>query len=128
MSAPADPARLDPATYSELNDRDFALLVKDPDAAKGRKVVVYGRVTQFDAATGKTTFRANTAATVQDSEWGYSQNTIVHARDAATVADVVQEDVVKMFVTVDGSQTYDTAIGGQMTVPQVTVNIIERIS
>ncbi|WP_430332739.1 hypothetical protein [Rhodococcus sp. ACT016] len=110
-----------------MSDRDLALLVKDPDAGKDRKVILYGKVTQFDAATGKTNFRANTAATVQDSSWGYSQNTVVHARDAATVADIVQDDIVKMFVVVDGSITYDTALGGQMTVPQVTVNIIERI-
>ncbi|QDP09779.1 hypothetical protein FNU77_08655 [Prescottella equi] len=125
--APADPARLDPATYSELAERDFALIAKDPDAAKGRKVVIYGRVTQFDAATGITQFRADTSGIVQDSKWGYNENSIVDARDKALVADVVVGDILKMYVEVRGAYSYDTQIGGRTTVPRFSLNIVEQL-
>jgi hypothetical protein len=45
-------ADLGPSTYENISPRDFAVLVKDPDVSKGRKTIVYGVVTQFDAATG----------------------------------------------------------------------------
>lgn len=126
-SVPADPARLDPATYGELTARDFALLAKDPDAAKGRKVIIYGRVTQFDAATGNTQFRADTSGIVEDSKWGYGQNSIVDAGDKALVADVVDGDILKMYVEVKGSYSYDTQIGGRTTVPLFALNIVEQL-
>ncbi|MDM7488819.1 hypothetical protein QT969_10995 [Rhodococcus sp. CSLK01-03] len=122
---PEDPAKLDPATYQEISERDFALLVKDPDAFSGRKIVVYGRVTQFDSATGTDRFRADTAAVLQDSPYDYDENTAIEADDPALVADVVEDDIVKMYVEVDGSYSYDTQIGGRTTVPKFTVNIIE---
>ncbi|WP_128970276.1 hypothetical protein [Rhodococcus opacus] len=59
-------AKMDRGTYEQIGDRDFALLAKDPDAHKGRKLVIYGVVTQFDSATGKTTFRAETGANPGD--------------------------------------------------------------
>ncbi|BCN44706.1 hypothetical protein [Prescottella equi] len=127
VSVAADPARLDPATYGELTERDFALIAKDPDAAKGRKVIIYGRVTQFDAATGNTQFRADTSGIVEDSKWGYGQNSIVDAGDKALVADVVDGDILKMFVEVKGSYSYDTQIGGRTTVPRFALNVVEQL-
>lgn len=123
----ADPDRENPAAYEVLSERDFALLVKDPDSAEGRKVVLFGVVTQFDAATGTRQFRADTGPAQLESTYAYSQNTAVEARDSALVADVVEDDVVKMYVEVTGSVSYDTQIGGRTTVPGVLVNMIEIV-
>lgn len=120
-----DPDRENPAAYELLTERDFALLVKDPDAAEGRKIVLYGVVTQFDAATGTSQFRADTSPIQADSVYEYDQNTVVEARNANTVAEVVEDDVVKMYAEVAGSYSYDTQIGGRTTVPRVIVNMIE---
>jgi hypothetical protein len=117
-------ARLDPSTYSPLAPRDFALMVKDPDAWKGHKVILYGVVTQFDAATGPASFRAGTAATPQADPYDYEQNTYITARDPAILANVVEKDRVTMYVEVAGSDTYSTQIGGSTTVPSMVVNII----
>lgn len=122
-----DPDRENPAAYEVLSERDFALLVKDPDSAVGRKIVLFGVVTQFDAATGTRQFRADTGPIQLDSAYAYNQNTAVEARDAALVADVVEDDVVKMYVEVGGSVSYDTQIGGRTTVPGVIVNMIELV-
>ena len=45
-----------PRRYQSIPPRDFDLLMKDPDSAEGRKIIVYGVVTQFDAATGTDRF------------------------------------------------------------------------
>lgn len=118
-------AKKDPATYEQLTDRDFALIAKNPDAAVGRKIVVYGRVTQFDSATGTTQFLARTAPSVPDRVYDYDQNTFVVGDTAALIRDVVEDDLVTMHAEVLGSFTYDTQAGGSTTVPKLQVNLIE---
>jgi hypothetical protein len=115
------PQDLDPSTYQSLSPRDYALLVKDPNSNIGRKIVVYGVVTQFDAATGKAQLRANTGAQPDD----YLQYTIIDALDPSILANVVQRDAVTMWCKVKGSGTYDPIFGGRMTVPEFWVYIIK---
>lgn len=117
-------ARLDPSTYEQIGDRDFALLMKNPDAAAGRKLVVYGVVTQFDSGTGVDAFRANTAANPQGRSYNYDQNTMVTGAPDV-LANVVEEDFVTMYVEVVGSLSYSTTMGGSTTVPKFKANIIE---
>lgn len=118
-------ARLDPASYQELSERDYALLVKEPDSHVGRRIVVYGRVTQFDAATGTTTFRADTDSVPQEQWYDYDVNTVVNLADESLGKQIVEDDLVKMFVEVKGSERYGTQIGGNTTTPLVLANIIE---
>jgi len=125
---PRDTTRLDCSTYASISAREFALLAKNPDAWAGKKVVVYGVITQFDAATGPTTFRADIGSAPETSRYDYDQNTLVTAHDANMVANIVENDVVTMYAEVQGSVTYDTQIGGKTTVPSLLVNIIEPIA
>ncbi|OBB77097.1 hypothetical protein [Mycobacterium sp. 852014-52144_SCH5372336] len=125
---PADSTRLDRSTYDSLTAREFALMAKDPDAWAGRKVVVYGVITQFDSATGATSFRADTGPAPVMDVYDYDQNTIITARDADMVAKFVEKDRVTMYVEVQGSRTYETQIGGSTTVPSLTANIIDSTS
>jgi len=115
------PEDLDPSTYQSLSPRDYALLVKDPDSNKGRKIIVYGVVTQFDAATRKSELRANTGAQPGD----YAENTMIEAHDPSLLANVVRGDAVTMWCQVEGAETYKTQNGGQRTVPKFWVNIIK---
>jgi len=117
----------DLSTYQEIDSRTWALVAKDPESHVGEKYVIYGKVTQFDSATGKSTFRANTDGEQQEKSYDYDVNTIISAKDAASVADIVTDDLVKMYVRVTGSLTYDTQIGGSTTVPQAVVNSHELI-
>lgn len=69
------PEDLDPSTYQAISAREFALLVKNPDANIGRKIVLYGAVTQFDTATGQNSFIARTGAEPGD----YDESAIFYA-------------------------------------------------
>src|SRR5688572_27757516 len=51
VTAPAGPAR-------EVSSRDWAKIARSADQHAGEHVVIYGEVTQFDAATGDSTLRA----------------------------------------------------------------------
>ncbi|KUI15404.1 hypothetical protein AU191_06735 [Mycolicibacterium acapulense] len=123
-----DTTRLDRSTYATVTQRDFALMAKDPDAWAGRKIVVYGVITQFDSATGATSFRADTGPAPVMDVYDYDQNTMITARDADMVANFVEKDRVTMYVEVQGSMTYETQIGGSTTVPSMTANIIDSTS
>jgi hypothetical protein len=118
-------ARLDRSTYESVNPREFALMAKNPDSWAGRKIVVYGVITQFDPATGATAFRADTGPAPTTDRYDYDQNTFITAHDARMAANFVEKDIVTMFVEVQGAFTYDTQIGGSTTVPALTANIIE---
>lgn len=127
-TAAALAARRDPASYKPLTAREFALLAKDPDAHKGELVVIYGEVAQFDAATGTDAFRADTGPLPPDSGEIYTQNSLVTVQDPSTVAEVVEDDYLKMYVEVAGAHTYKTQMGGETTVPLFTLYIVENLS
>jgi pyruvate/2-oxoglutarate dehydrogenase complex dihydrolipoamide acyltransferase (E2) component len=125
--AAEEAAKLNPANYDTIGSRDYALIAKSPDAHAGEKYVLYGYVKQFDSATGPDAFLADTDAE-QHTEWyEYDTNTLVVAEDPSILAPVVEDDIVKMYVEVVGSFSYDTQIGGNTTVPQVTVRMIEVV-
>lgn len=125
---PTDPTRLDRSTYESLTAREFALMAKDPDAWAGRKVLVYGVITQFDPVTGATSFRADTGPAPVTDVYDFDQNTVITSYDADMVADFVEKDRVTMFAQVQGAMTYETQIGGSTTVPSLMANIIESTS
>jgi hypothetical protein len=122
--AAAEAERLDPDSYEEISDRDWALVERDPDAHAGDRYVLYGYVTQFDSNTGAESFRVNTSGQPKSDWYDYEINTLVVASDAEIVEDVVTDDLVTMHVEVLGAYSYTTTLGGEMTVPLVQVNII----
>jgi hypothetical protein len=100
----------DLSQYAEISERDWKLVERDPDSHISEQYIVYGRVTQADAATGDF-FRVDTSGVYQESEYDYEVNTMV-APMPDEDAEVVSGDIVKMYITVSGSYSYDTAIGG----------------
>ena len=118
-------AKRNPKSYKAISARSFAKLVKNPDAHIGEKYVIHGHVRQFDSATGADTFLADTAA-VRAAEWyDYDTNTLVTAETASLFADVVEDDLVTLYVEVLGSFSYDTQIGGNTTVPHLRAHIVK---
>ncbi|MFC8182376.1 DUF2510 domain-containing protein [Rhodococcus sp. NPDC057297] len=118
-----DPDFNNPATYLPLDDRALQVLIKNPDAAAGAKHIIYGEVSQLDAATGDRTMRVDAVATPDAG--GFGDNVVVNVRDAELLRPVVSGDMVKLFVVVDGAISYDTQIGGRTTVPEFTAAIVE---
>ena len=121
-TAPAPPRDM----YATLSSRKFKLLVKDPDSQVGKTYVLYGEVTQFDAATGKDTFLANSGPAKKRISYGfttYAQNS-EFTSDEIMLGDLVQGDCFTAKVTVLGSISYDTQSGGRTTVPKFQVDSI----
>ncbi|SCL29813.1 hypothetical protein GA0070624_3956 [Micromonospora rhizosphaerae] len=113
-----------PPSYKTLSARQWKLIAKNPDAYLGKTYVVYGRVTQFDAATGSDTFRADVAHRRMADEWDYDTNTMLYGVES-DLANLVEDDIFRANVTVLGSFSYDTQIGGETTVPLLKVDLIK---
>ena len=82
---------------------------------------MYGKITQFDSATGTEGFRADAGGVrqVPDSIGfvNYPTNTIFSG-DSTMLTDFVEGDLFTAKVTVAGAYSYDTQIGGSTTAPQ----------
>ena len=122
-AARREAARVNPATYRTVTDREYALIVKDPDSHVGEKVRVYGIVTQADAITGPTNLLADTSATPSSEWYDFDTNTLVSAPGRKLFSQIVEDDIVTFYVEVVGSYSYDTQIGGNTTVPHLQANI-----
>jgi hypothetical protein len=119
---PAAPAAL---TYAKLTARQWQRIAKDPDAYAGKAYVVHGVVTQFDAATGRDTFRANVDGVTHELAYDYTVNTILE-NAGADIDDLVEDDRFTARVQVLGGHTYSTALGGVTTAPMLTVHRLTR--
>ncbi|MEU9117516.1 hypothetical protein AB0D04_38745 [Streptomyces sp. NPDC048483] len=112
--------------YEAATDRDVKKLERTADDKLGTCLVIYGEITQFDSATGKTSFRANVCGSKRYPEYGFLSDCDTNAMfdiDPAAekaAAELVNGDVVEMRVSVAGTLTYETTIGGSMTVPKFT--------
>ncbi|MBD0841009.1 hypothetical protein [Streptomyces sp. TRM68416] len=130
LSLPAVSAQAAPpsptATYDPLTAREWALIAKDPDDHIGEHYVVYGVVTQFDAATGPDAFRADVDGVRHAEAYEYPTNTVLTG-DEAALDQIVMGDAFRAKVEVTGTLTYETQIGGSTTVPQLQVDAIKVI-
>jgi len=123
---PATTAAPKPASYRKLSERQWKLVAKNPDAHLHKTYLIYGTVTQFDSATGTDTFRANVAHKRMAEEWDYPTNTMLTGPESA-LDDLVEDDVFQAKVTVLGSLSYDTQIGGETTVPLLRIDSIKLL-
>jgi hypothetical protein len=129
--APVPTEAPDLESYEELDERTLAQIVKAPDDHIGRQVIVHGRITQLDAATGKCFVRVSIAHAPQDDWYEYEHNSVGFAGDGESDCPVldpfVADDEVTLWVTIGGSLSYDTQIGGSTTVPAYLIDDAELI-
>lgn len=127
VSLQAEP---DLSPYSQLDDRSYSLIAKDPEAHVGEKVIVYGNIVQFDSFTGPCGFRANTGPAPTEYSYEYEVNTLVVAPDedeCPVLDDFVQDDHIKVWATILGAYEYDTTIGGTATAVLLEVESIQLL-
>lgn len=127
VSVPKDALELDLSGYKELDSREWAQVLKDPDSFIGETFVVYAQITQFDAATGTDSFRAETYYMNAGSDIYYEGENAFFTGDEDMLRKYVADDIVKIWVTSLGSFSYDTQAGGNTTVPLFMVDEIELL-
>jgi hypothetical protein len=106
-----------------ISAHDWQLVAKDPASHVGRSIIVYGHVTQFDAGTGTSGFLATVDGVPHKPQYGYANypTSTALTGDPAALRDVVKGDLFTAEVAVAGPYTYPTTMGGQATVPMLTI-------
>jgi hypothetical protein len=127
---PEPPTKPQPAprpAATSLSKRGWAKVAKDPDAYKGRRIRIYGEVTQFDSITGTNAFRADIAhANTTEYGWFRGENSMLTG-SAQQLEDVVKDDVFRASVTVLGAYEYNTMLGGGTRVPHLQIDSIKVV-
>lgn len=116
-----DPTFTDPATYQAIDDRDLALIVKNPWVNQDRRIILYGTIFQFDTTTGTDRFLAN----IGTSSLGIGNSQNAHlVGTIGGLESFIEGDTVKLHAVTDGEYQY-TSSGKLITVPQFQVGLIE---
>lgn len=117
-------------TYASLTDAGWAQIAKNPDGHAGEAYKVYGKITQFDSATGSDQFRADIGgARRYPDEFGYINyptNTFLDG-DSGILEPYVEGDLFSAKVSVVGAYTYTTTMGGEMSVPELRIVSIHKL-
>jgi hypothetical protein len=113
--------------YADITSRDWKLIAKAPKDHAGETIMLYGRVTQFDSATSGATpiFRANVDGEKQAKSYDYDTNTLISAvKDPSILDEVVEGDLFVATATVISEYSYETTMGGTLTVPLLDISSI----
>lgn len=100
---------------AEYKDLDFKQLDKNPDKHSGELVKYSGRIVQIIEGESTSDIRLGLGEYGSDVVYIYFDD----------VTEFVEDDNITVYGEVEGSYTYDTAVGGQMTVPLISADIIE---
>lgn len=116
-------------SHHAVSAEQWAQIAKDPGAWKGQCVTVYGQIIQFDDNTGPSSFRAEAGGRHVAPSYGfvnYPTDNVIFNGDEAKLKPLVEGDLFTAEVTVGGSTTYDTAMGGSTSAPVLRVDSITK--
>ena len=109
---------------------DVDAVEKDPDAFTGVCVHMYVEIVQFDANTGKCSFRGEMSAVRSTSWLDYDGNAFFLTESDSVCPEldgVDNNDYVEVWAYGAGSLTYDTTIGGSATAVLWDIEKIELV-
>jgi hypothetical protein len=112
-AAPPSPART-------ISAADWTQIAKAPDAHTGERIVVHGRVTQFDPETGMPMFRAAIDGVVHQAAADYATDAFLTGTPEQ-LDDLVTRDLFTAEATVTSPYSYETTAGGIVTVPTLEI-------
>ncbi|RSS40440.1 hypothetical protein EF912_32270 [Streptomyces sp. WAC07061] len=116
-----------------MTDREFKLMAKDSGTHFDKCYRIHGYVTQADSSTGTLTVRANTCGEKHEPKYGYIADCDTNSMlfDFGTAKGeglkaIVDGDAFEADVIVGKPYSYQTTLGGQLTVPSFFLIRIER--
>ena len=101
---------------------DYKTLARDPAAFIGTFVMFRGEVIQVMEATGITVLRVN----VTQNQYGWWEDTIfVNYFPSEDEPRILEDDIVSIYGEMMDLKTYETIMGGSVTIPQVYAKYID---
>lgn len=98
-------------------------IARTPDEYKGEKVKFYGRVVQVIEGDDDVYLRVAT----KKASYGYYDNVIFVSYPSSTVPSrVLEEDMITIYGISQGLYTYESTMGGNITIPYVSADQIDQ--
>ncbi len=118
------PAGTKAVRFSEPTDIQWNTLTRAPAQVKGKNLLIFGCVSQFDANTGGSKFRAYASKTPTAS-WLSGVNSIFTG-NAKNLLKLKEDDAFVAKINVTGATSYST-IGNKTTVPTFAIRDFVKI-
>ncbi|MBU2666348.1 hypothetical protein KOI35_22860 [Actinoplanes bogorensis] len=111
-------------TYKGLTSRAWTSIAKNPTAHAGEKIVIYGRIGQYDSRTGSERMLANASNTPYENPAVYP---VIFSGDAEMLGAYKVDQMFEAKADVVGWFTFETVKGGTKTVPELRIKSMLRI-
>lgn len=112
------------AYKATAQNMSYPQLVKDPSSLQGTVLSYKAQVFQYDSRT--TT--SHMIVSVTDDGYGFWSDNVFLDLNPSIAASITQKDVIQFWGSVVGAYSYQTAMGGQNTVPEIKVMYMNLIS
>ena len=108
------------------NSFSYKELARDPDKYKYQLVKVQGEVIQVMEASSSEEYCVYRVAVKKES-WGYSSSEVILVMydGYGKTPRVLEDDIVVFYGVYDGLFSYETVLGGTLTVPKVTAEYVD---
>jgi hypothetical protein len=116
----------DPEGFVAVDAAQWESIVKHPDRATGREVVVFAEVMRFDSSTGRDRFLAVAGVDQPGAEYEL-QSSSVFIGEEPLLDGVETGDVLRIHAVVSDSLEYKTQLGGVSTIPALTIAQVEDV-
>lgn len=103
----------------------YKSLAREPDKYKGKRVKFTGEVVQVIESSWGSGVEYRISVTKE--EYGYSADDIVYVTYTLAEGEsrILEDDIVTFYGEFDGLQSYQSTLGGQITIPKVAAQYIE---
>ena len=108
---------LDTSEYSEYS---YDTLARYPDEYTGRKVQITGEVLQVIESDDVSGYRIATERT----RYGYSADEVFMVLGSTPSVRILEDDIVTVYGTSSGLYTYETVMGGTLSIPSILFDTI----
>lgn len=113
-----------PYTYKEI--------ARNPDNYKGKSAMFEGKVVQTMESGDKVVMRVDVTKEANEYASGgylYSDTVYVeYTRKSDKESRILEDDIINMYGTLNGTKSYDSVLGGKITLPYVIAEYIDVIS
>ena len=110
---------------ASCQDFSYEDIARNPNNYKGKNAKFTGKVIQVqEGLLNSVTLRVE----VTQGEYGIWDDTVYvnYKYKDDNESKILEDDIITMYGTIDGLKTYTTILGGEVTIPEMTVKYITR--
>ncbi len=117
------------ATYkNSCNSYTYETIFRDSEQYRGQKAVFTGKVIQTMYGNNRVDMRVNVTAKEYEyiDDVSYSDTMYVTYYPSSAESRILEDDIITIYGELAGVYSYESVMGGKITIPKINVAILER--